>query len=83
MAFALVLAQSTPVSAQATYQAVLYNGASASQEQRLLAMTLAGIVNRDSARLYLLNVYETWSYSPPSELSESVQSGDRHPVHIA
>ncbi len=56
-----------PVSAQTPYQAVLYNGASASQEQRLLAMTLAGIVNRDSARLYLLNVYETWSYSLTDE----------------
>jgi hypothetical protein len=59
---ALLLAASTPVSAQPPYQAVLYNGASASQEQRLLAMTLAGIVNRDSARLYLLNAYETWDY---------------------
>ena len=32
-----------------------------------MAMTLAGIVNRDSARLYLLNVYETWSYNHTDE----------------
>jgi hypothetical protein len=47
--------------------AVLYNGTNASGPERLLAMTLAGIVNRDSARLYLLNVYETWSYTQTDE----------------
>ena len=47
---------------------VLFNGAFAyNSEQKLLVMTLAGIVNRDSARLYMLNVYETWSYSKTDE----------------
>ncbi len=49
------------------HRAVLFNGTSASGPERLLAMTLAGIVNRDSARLYLLNVYETWSYTQSDE----------------
>ncbi|NLH62282.1 MAG: T9SS type A sorting domain-containing protein [Ignavibacteriales bacterium] len=50
-----------------TYKAVLYNGTGAGSQEKLLAMTLAGIVNRDSARLYLLNVYETWSYNQTDE----------------
>jgi hypothetical protein len=29
---------------------------------------LSGIVNRDSARLYLLNVFETWSYNKTDEM---------------
>ena len=44
------------------YNAVLYNGTGAAASDKIAALTLAGIVNRDSARLYLLNVYETWSY---------------------
>jgi hypothetical protein len=53
------------VSAQ--YKAVLFNGAGLSSQDRLTALTIAGIVNRDSARLYLLNVYETWSYAQTDE----------------
>lgn len=49
------------------YNAVIYNGSGASTQDKLLAMTLAGIVNRDSAKLYLLNVYETWSYNQTDE----------------
>lgn len=49
------------------YNAVLYNGTGASAADKISALTLAGIVNRDSARLYLLNVYETWSYSQTDE----------------
>ena len=49
------------------YDAVLFNATGQSQEVRLLAMTLAGIVNRDSSRLYLLNCYETWSYQATDE----------------
>lgn len=49
------------------YNAVLFNGAGLSSQDRLLAMTLAGIVNRDSSRLYLQNVYETWSYNQTDE----------------
>lgn len=57
----------TWISSAQSYRAVLFNGTSASNEQRLMAMTLAGIVNRDSARLYLLNAYETWSYTQTDE----------------
>ena len=51
----------------AQYEAVLFDATGAAPETRLLAMTLAGIVNRDSARLYLLNAYETWSYTSSDE----------------
>jgi len=50
------------------YNAVLFNGSGFSSQDKLLAMTLAGIVNRDSARVYLLNVYETWSYNQTDEM---------------
>ena len=49
------------------YNAVLFNGSGLSSQDRLTALSIAGIVNRDSARLYLLNVYETWSYSQTDE----------------
>ncbi len=49
------------------YNAVLYNGAGASSNDKYIAYTIAGIVNRDSARLYLLNVYETWSFNKTDE----------------
>lgn len=49
------------------YDAVLYNGAGASSHDKYIALTIAGIVNRDSAQLYLLNVYETWSYNKTDE----------------
>ncbi len=45
-----------------TIHAVLFDGTGTSLENRHIALTLAGIVNRDAPRLYLLNVYETWSY---------------------
>jgi len=48
-------------------RAVLFNGAGNSQLDKVTAMALAGIVNRDSARLYLLNVYEAWSYNQTDE----------------
>lgn len=47
--------------------AVIYDGTGTSLENRHIAMTLAGIVNRDAPRLYLLNVYETWSYNQTDE----------------
>lgn len=50
-----------------SYNAVLYNGAGAQAWEKLIAKTLSGIVNRDSSRLYLVNVYETWSYSKTDE----------------
>ncbi|MBZ0199501.1 MAG: hypothetical protein K8H86_06510, partial [Ignavibacteriaceae bacterium] len=50
-----------------SYNAVLYNGTGASSNDKYIAFTIAGIVNRDSARLYLLNVYETWSFNKTDE----------------
>ncbi|MBK9292797.1 MAG: hypothetical protein IPM52_14405 [Bacteroidetes bacterium] len=47
--------------------AVLFNGSGQPLEHRLAAMTLAGIVNRHEPRLYLLNVYEAWSYNQTDE----------------
>lgn len=57
----------TTVHVYPEYKAVLFNGTGLSQQDKLTAMTIAGIVNRDSARLYLLNVYETWSYNQTDE----------------
>lgn len=50
-----------------SYNAVMYIGSSAQPWEKLIAKTLAGIVNRDSSRLYLMNVYETWNYSGTDE----------------
>ncbi|MGE5411037.1 MAG: T9SS type A sorting domain-containing protein [Clostridiales bacterium] len=50
-----------------SYNAVLFNGTSSLPWEKLVVKTLAGIVNRDSSRLYLMNVYETWSYSKTDE----------------
>jgi len=47
--------------------AVLFDGTGASTENKLIAMTIAGIVNRETPRLYLLNVYEAWSYNQTDE----------------
>lgn len=49
------------------YNAVLFNGAGTSFQDKLVAITIAGIVNRDSARLYLLNINETWSWNQTDE----------------
>ncbi len=51
--------------------AIVYDGSGQTAEDRLIAMTIAGIVNRDAPRLYLRNVYETWSYSQTDELWEN------------
>jgi hypothetical protein len=53
--------------AQNPARAVLFDGGSSPPWVRLMALTLAGIVNRDSSRLYLQNVYETWSYNQTDE----------------
>lgn len=47
--------------------AFVFNGTGHSAENKLIAMTIAGIVNRDASRLYLRNVYETWSYAETDE----------------
>lgn len=59
-----------------TTQAVLYNGTGASTENKLTAMTLAGIVNREEPRLYLLNVYEAWSYNQTDEMWRDIYAAD-------
>ncbi len=61
----IILLVTSPLIGQ--YRAVLFNGSGKSAEEQLLAMTLAGIVNRDSARVYLLNVYEAWSFQQSDE----------------
>ena len=52
--------------------AVVFNGSGQSAENKLIAMTIAGIVNRDAPRLYLRNVYETWSYAETDETWENL-----------
>lgn len=52
----------SPPAVASTIKAVVYDGTGSSAEDRLIALTLAGIVNRDAPRLYLRNVYEAWSY---------------------
>lgn len=52
--------------------AVVFNGSGQSSENKLIAMTIAGIVNRDAPRLYLRNVYETWSYAETDETWENL-----------
>lgn len=49
------------------YKAVLFNGAGLSSQEKLTAMGLIGIVNRDSARVFMYNMYETWSYTQTDE----------------
>ncbi|HMP31378.1 MAG TPA: GxGYxYP family putative glycoside hydrolase, partial [Saprospiraceae bacterium] len=46
---------------------ILYNGLGQTQQHKLIAMTIAGIVNRETPELYLLNVYETWSFNQTDE----------------
>lgn len=55
------------LSIYASREAVLFDGGGQSLENKLIAMTLAGIVNREEPRLYLLNVYETWSFNQTDE----------------
>lgn len=50
----------------------VYNGTGQSTDNKLIALTLAGIVNRDAPRLYLRNVYETWSWSETDERWEEI-----------
>jgi len=53
-------------------RAVLFNNTGIGPEERLAVMNLAGIVNQDSSRLYLMNVYETWSYNRTDETWASI-----------
>lgn len=67
--FCLLFGWSTQLIALDAY---VYNGTGQSAENKLIAMTIAGIVNRDAPRLYLRNVYETWSYSETDETWENL-----------
>ncbi len=57
-------------------QAIIYNGTGASLEHKIASMTLAGILNRKEPRLYLLNVYETWSYNQTDESWRDIYQQD-------
>ena len=56
--------------------AYVFNGTGQPAENKLIAMTVAGIVNRDAPRLYLRNVYETWSYNQTDESWEELYKND-------
>ncbi len=60
----------------AQINAVIYNGTGSSPENKLIALTLAGIVNRDAPRLYLVNVYEAWSYNQTDEMWRDIYTND-------
>lgn len=69
----LGLLMSNPAYAQQPYRAVVFTPSGGlTPEAKYLAVTLAGIVNRDSARLYLRNVYENWSYNQTDEQFEAL-----------
>jgi len=44
-------------------EAYVFNGGGRSRAEKLAALTIAGIVNRETPRLYLQDVFETWNYS--------------------
>jgi hypothetical protein len=54
------------------YKAVVFAPTGLTPETKFIALALAGIVNRDSARLYLRNVYENWSYNQTDEQFEAL-----------
>ncbi len=64
--FVLSLLLMTTLHAQTT-DAFIFNGAGKPTEEKLIAMTIAGIVNREEPNLFLLNVYETWSFQQTDE----------------
>ncbi len=64
-----------------SYDAVLFDGKNAAEPYRLAAMTLAGIVNRGGATLYLANVREAWSYASTDEQWETIYR-ERGQVHF-
>ena len=53
-------------------EAVLFDGKNAAEAYRLAAMTLAGIVNRQGAELFIANVNESWSYNATDENWEKI-----------
>jgi len=69
--FFLLLITLLPVSVQ-PMEAVLFDGQNTAETYRLAALTLAGIVNREGARLYLANVREAWSYTGTDESWEAI-----------
>jgi len=67
IAFFVLLFSFQSITAQQTYKAVRFKNYGLSAPEKLMALTLAGIVNRDSSRLFLENVFETWSYNQTDE----------------
>lgn len=65
--------------------AVYYVGTGQPAENRLIALTIAGIVNRDEPRLYLVDVYQTWSYNQTDVKWREIyeQYGNASFTHIA
>jgi hypothetical protein len=55
---------------------VLYSALGQPQQHKLIAMTIAGIVNRQEPRLYLLNVYETWNYTQTDEMWRDIYQNE-------
>ncbi len=60
----LFLCSSHQISAQITY---LYDATGKSKEEKLICMNLAGIVNRESAKLYVKNVFPCYSFPQADE----------------
>ncbi len=56
--------------------AVLFDGAGKTAEEKLVAMSVAGVVNRTEPRLFLMNVYETWSWNETDERWRSIYETD-------
>ena len=56
--------------------AYVFNGSGKSRAEKLAAITIAGIVNRDSAQLYLQDVFETWNYNQTDEKWRSIFTND-------
>ncbi|QCK16813.1 GxGYxYP domain-containing protein [Mangrovivirga cuniculi] len=45
----------------------VFDGTGKPRSEKLAAMTVAGLVNRDEPKLFLKNVFETWSYNQTDE----------------
>ena len=56
--------------------AVLFDGTGKTAEEKLIAMSVAGIVNRSEPRLFLMNVYETWSWNETDERWRTIYETD-------
>ena len=60
------------------YKAVLFIGSGLSAQEKLTATGLIGIANRDSARVFMYNMYETWSYTQTDEKWSQIYAQKGH-----